>query len=186
VITVPPIVRNVMKRILFAVLALAVCVGCSGSKTSNSQPQSQQPPPPPVGNGLVGIYGGSVTGTNFVGTVPFSMDICYENSSDSCEASAGTLMIEDGTIFMNCNGNSGAGVLNTPITVNGNQFSASGSGNDSQLGNWTFSMSGTMSNTTGVPVLGQTISGNVTFSTGVCGSPANPWAGTFSAKLTTL
>jgi hypothetical protein len=34
-----------MKRILFAVLALAVCVGCSGSKTSNSTPITPTPVP---------------------------------------------------------------------------------------------------------------------------------------------
>jgi hypothetical protein len=175
-----------MKRII-AVLALGLCVGCGTQKQSTTTTNPPPPPPPPVGNGLVGAYSGSVTGTNFAGTAGFVMMICYDNSSGPCEASGGTLTVENATISAPCSANSGAGVpTGIPITINGNQFSASGSGNDEQLGNWTFSINGTMSNTTGIPEIGQTTSGNVTFSTGSCGSPASPWTATFSAQLTTL
>jgi hypothetical protein len=168
----------IMKRI--AVICALACflTGCGGGTKTATPVTSGNPTPPPTTSNLVGSWSGTITGQNFSGTAQLNMIFCYQNSSGPCEPSNGTLVLESTNIQINCGGNAPGNSTSIPLTVNGTQFSGAGSGSDAQVpGGWTLSISGN-ENGSGV---GSTMSGNMSFSSGPCGTAANPWTGTFTA-----
>lgn len=165
-----------MKQLVVLVLILLL-IGC-GSPAKNAT-SGNNPPPPPQTSSLVGTWTGTVTGTNFTGSGPFSILVCYQGSG--CSATSGTsVYVETATVGgFDCGGISPGGSTGS-LTVNGQQFSASGSGTTGPgQGSipWTLLLNGTVASGN------QSMSGNVSFSLPPCGTAANPWTGTFSATL---
>lgn len=168
-----------MKSILLTLILATVAVGCGGGTKSSAPGTPGNSTPPPATSNLVGSWVGHITGTNFSGTPPtFVLLICYYDGSGTCVATSGQqVFVESSNIDVDCGGHA-AGGFTGPLTVNGTQFSGTGSGSSTQVpGGWTISINGTQ---TGAGT-GSTISGNISFSSGVCGSAANPWTGTFTA-----
>jgi hypothetical protein len=149
--------------ILILILSLGL-IGCGNSKTSSNPSNPSQPGQP--GTDITGSWNGTVTGTNFTGSIPFSMVICLQTSG-GCQTS-GSPVIESINIEENCGGFAVGLPTSMPINLSGNTFTASGSSATT-----TISLSGTVS--------GNSMSGHMTFSQGPCGSPASPWSGNFSA-----
>jgi hypothetical protein len=164
---------------LFLLTLIASLIGCGTSSKSSTTPTGNSPPTSQA-SPLVGSWTGRVTGSNFTGSANWSMLICYQNGLGTCAATSGTsVFLEDETMEFDC-GNLAPGAENIALTVNGQNFSGSGSGTTGPgQGSlpWTFSLSGTVASDN------QTVSGDFSFSLPPCGTSTNPWTGTFSATL---
>jgi hypothetical protein len=170
-------------------LALVVCVGLEcGCGSSAKQQQQQQNL---TASNILGSWIGTATGTNFVGTFPISVQVCYEGpegpvGNGGCFNTGTSVMGYMDITHLSCwNDNSGAGSLignYAPLTLIGTQIGLSSAANN----DWpSMVLSATMAPNN------ESMSGTVTFyfdpssydseSSGPCGSAANPWTGTFTA-----